>query len=534
MGKVAEWLKAIDCKFIEIVLYIGSNPIFSNFFMFSFFNPNIVPFVDLCFFFSEFLIALSILYCIIFGLFFLKTHLEFYINLVFTRLVLVYFIFCFLLIGNLPWVSMFFFDNLFFIDFFSILNKFFLLFLFFFSVLCSRVYLTFFRINRYEFFVFILIIFLASSFLLMSNDFLIFYLALELQSLTLYLMATFRRSSPFSAEAGLKYFMLGAVSSGFLLFGISLVYGFTGSINFFSLALLFLDINQNSFFFSYPLFFGLFLIFTSFFFKISAAPFHIWSPDVYEGSPLVSVLFLAVIPKFVLLVVFSRLVFLVFFEIFILFDFYFGFIIVLSFFVSTLSALQQKRFKRFFAFSSISHVGFILLSLNSLNLLGFFSFYFYLYTYSIMNLLTWVLLLSFQNPLKKSMFLYSSNLSNLGKINFALSFSFFLLLMSMAGIPPLLGFFAKFWVFLSGLQSGQFFSVFFGLFASVLSCFYYLRFVKIMFFEDSSYFPILKTLSKAHSFVISFLTISLFFLFIFSEKLFSFFYFFHLTFYGLI
>lgn len=496
-----------------------------------FYNPNIVPFVDLCFFFSEFFISLVILYFLVLGLSFLKYDLEILINTVFSRLSLVFFFFSFLLTLNLPDVSILFFDGSLCFDFFVKISKYFLIFLLFCAILCSSSYLTFFKLNKFEFFVFIFIIFLASSFLLMSNDFLLFYLALELQSLTFYLLASLKKNSPFSAEAGLKYFILGALSSGLLLFGISLIYGLTGTVNFFSLSLLFLNFN-DFIFFSYPLVFGLILILSSFFFKVAAAPFHMWSPDVYEGSPLVSVMFLAVISKFVLFIVLSRLIFFVFYDIFLVFDYFLTFVILLSFFISIFNALQQKKFKRFFAYSSISHVAFILLALNSLNFLGFISFYFYLYTYTLMNLLVWCILISFKNPFNGNLFTFALNLSNLSKINFSLAFCFFVVLMSMAGIPPFLGFFSKFWVFISGLNSGQFFSVFIALSASVISCFYYLRFVKIMFFEKSHYYPVLASFNKSQSFIISFLTILLVLLFIFSDTLFSFFYFFYLSFYG--
>lgn len=498
-----------------------------------FYNINLVPFVDLCFFFPEFFISLVILYLLILGLFFLRSNLEMFINSVFSRLTLVFLFFAFLLNYNLPNVSIMFFDSSLCFDFFIKINKFFLIFLLFLSVLSSPSYLSFFKLNKFEFFSFILIIFLASSFLLMSNDFLLFYLSLELQSLTFYLLASFKKDSPFSAEAGLKYFILGALSSGLLLFGLSLIYGITGTLNFFSLSLLFLDFNSFSFF-SYPLVFGLILVLSSFFFKLAVAPFHMWSPDVYEGSPLVSVIFLAVISKFVLFVVLSRLVFFVFFDIFLIFDYILTIVIFFSFFVSVFNALQQKKFKRFFAYSSISHVAFILLALNSLNFLGFVSFYFYLYSYSLMNLLVWVLLVALKNPFNRNLFSFILNLSNLSKINVSLSFCFFIVLMSMAGIPPFLGFFSKFWVFISGLSSGQFFVVFVALFSSVISCFYYLRFVKIIFFEKSKYFPILSPLNKSQSFVISLLTISLVFFFIFSDVVFSFFYYFYLSFYGLL
>lgn len=496
------------------------------------YNLIIPSFIDISFLLSELLTSFFILYILVLGIFISKTKYQDKIIPLISRLVVIFFIFNLGLVYNMPLVMVSIFDNMLILDSFLIFNKIILVFLFLFGVLASSAYLSFFKMNRYEFFIFILVTFLGSSILIMSNDFLVFYLSLELQSLTFYLLASFKKNSPFSVEAGLKYFILGALSSGFLLFGVALVYGLTGTINFFDLSLLLTGLDSNSFFFAYPLVFGLFLIFTFFFFKLAAAPFHIWSPDVYEGSPLVSVLFMAVIPKFVFFLVLGRLVFFVFYEVFLLFDYFFTFVIILSFIFSIFNALQQKKFKRFFAYSSISHVGFMLLALNSLSVIGYISFFFYLYVYTLMNLFVWCLLIVLKDPFKNGMYSFIFNLANLSKVNFCLAFSFFILLMSMAGIPPFVGFFSKFWVFLSALQSKQYLCVFFAIFSSVFSTFYYLRIIKIIFFEDSKHIPNIAPISKTLSLVISFFTISLILSFLFSDYFITFIYYYYLkTFY---
>jgi NADH-quinone oxidoreductase subunit N len=499
---------------------------------FTSFNYNYIKIKDISFIFNEVLISFFILYLIVLGIYISKKKYQFQIIPQISRIVTVLFVFSLLLSYNLPNIAETLFDNMLITDSFLKFNKIFLTSIFILGTLISPVYLKFFKINRYEFFVFILVVFLGSSVLLMSNDFLVFYLALELQSLTFYLLASLKKNSPFSVEAGLKYFMLGAISSGFLLFGVVLIYGLTGTINFFNLSLLLIGLDVNSYFLAYPIIFGIFLVFTFFFFKLAAAPFHIWSPDVYEGSPLVSVLYMAVIPKFVFFLVLSRLIFFVFYEVFLIFDYYFTFVIILSFIFSIFNALQQKKFKRFFAYSSISHVGFMLMALNSLSVIGYVSFYFYLYVYTLMNLFVWCLLIVLKNPFKNGLHSFILNLANLSKVNFALSFSFFILLMSMAGIPPFIGFFSKFWVFLSALQSKQYFCLFFAIFSSIFSTYYYLRVVKIIFFEDSKYIPNIAPISKTASYVISFLTISLILLFFFSDYFYTFIYYYYLkTFY---
>lgn len=488
------------------------------------YNYNQIALFELAYIFPEILISLVTLYLLVLGLFFSKSIHEEKIIKVFSRMVLVFVLFASFLAYNLPFINVSLFDNMLVVDFFILTNKLFLNFLFIIGLFVAPSYLVFFKMNRYEFLIFILIIFIGSSVLMMSNDFLVFYLSLELQSLTFYLLATIKKNSPFSVEAGLKYFILGALASGFLLFGVSIIYGLTGTINFFNISLLLTGVDETSYFFSYPLIFGIFLILVFFFFKIAAAPFHVWSPDVYEGSPLASVVFMAVIPKFVFFIVLSRLIFFVFFDIFLVFDYLFTFIIFLSFIFSTFNALQQKNFKRFFAYSSIGHVGFMLLALNSLTVFGYISFLFYLYAYTLMNLLVWCLLIALKNPLKGNIYASISNLANLSKINMPLAICFSILLMSMAGIPPFIGFFSKFWVFLSAFQSKQYFCLLIAVLSSVFSAYYYLRIIKVIFFEDSKTIPVIAEMDKGTSYAISFLTILLIIFFVFSDYIFSFMY----------
>lgn len=561
-GRVTEWLKVTDCKSVGNSLrrfesyFSHKNDLFLELLFIKMFlgwwlimedtteykisasssvsldmkNFNIIPFENLCFLFSEFFIIFFILFALILGLTFMKKEKEYLVNSFFIRYSAINLIFVFLLLWNLPFNTVFLFNGLILVDSFSIITKLFIVFLTFIFLFISLDYLMSFHINKYEFFIFIFLGVLGLFFLISANDLLILYLALELQSLTFYLMVALKKDSPFAAEASLKYFILGAIFSGLLLFGISLIYGFTGTTNFFVLYCLFLDVS-NSFYIqdlfwtlSFTAFLGFALIIFAFFFKLTAAPFHVWSPDVYEGAPMVVSIFLAVIPKIGVFAAFVRLVFFVFYEIFPLYDSLLTFVIIISFIISTFNSLQQKKLKRFFAYTSISHIAFILIGINSLNLMGFIASYFYLFCYSIMNFLVWVILLSLKRSDRNSYFTYMNSLTNLGKTNPVLAFCFSFVLLSMAGIPPLIGFATKFWILVSGVQSHQYVALFVAILSSVLSCFYYLRLIKIMFFEKSSVKHTILQVKKEHSIVISIFTFSLFFLFFFADAFISYLY----------
>lgn len=494
------------------------------------YNTNIIPLEDFCFIFAEFLFIFSVLYGLVLGLSFLKKDIEYIINTFFSRFTLFILVYSFLLVWNLPYTTDFLFEGLLIFDPYILFSKLFILFLSFVFIFLILDYLKSNRMNRYEFYIFFILGLLGLFFILNSNDMLVLYLSLELQSLTFYLMVALRKDSPFSAEASLKYFILGALFSGVLLFGISLLYGFTGTTNLFFLYCLFLDIN-NSFYIndlfwslSFTAFLGFALILFTFFFKLTAAPFHIWSPDVYEGSPMIISLFLAVIPKIAVFSVLLHLVFFVFYDVFTMYDSLLTFVIVFSFLISVFNALQQKKLKRFFAYSSISHVAFMLIGLNSLSLAGFIASYFYLFSYSIMNFLVWTILLSLKNFGKNSYFTYMNSLTNLGKTNPVLAFCLSFALLSMAGIPPLVGFSSKFWILVSGVESHQYISIIFAILSSVLSCFYYLRLIKIMFFEKAPISHTVAPIPKSHSLVISLFTFLLFFLFFFADIFLTYFY----------
>lgn len=335
------------------------------------------------------------------------------------------------------------------------------------------------------FFLFLLAVFSLAG-LPCCFDFIGVYLFLELQSLIFYTLASFNRTSSFSTEAGVKYFIMGAFSSGLLLFGMSLIYGACGTLNFEVLRILLFDsVYLNNHYNIILCYFGLFLIFSSFCFKISAAPFHFWSPEVYEGSPSPVSFFFAVVPKLSLFSALLHICSFVFFEFSYFWEVLFVTIAFFSLSFGSFSAVGQKKTKKFLALSSVTHVGFIIAAASTHSFDGMTSVFFYLFVYSFLSVSFWsfVTFLNAQPFFKQSAFLIDFFLVN--QQNFMLGSSLCLVLFSMAGIPPLSGFGAKFFSFISVLENGSSFLSFFIVLFAVISCFYYLRIVKWIFFDAS-------------------------------------------------
>lgn len=339
--------------------------------------------------------------------------------------------------------------------------------------------------------------------LISATDFLVFYLGLELQALSLYLLAAINRNSPKSSEAGMKYFILGCLASGILLFGISMIYGFSGTTNFRTMMELYQSTTATlPTKVSIGVLFGFILVITAMFFKISAAPFHMWSPDVYEGAPTIVTTFFATIAKLTTVAAFIHLLcslqikWLGIEKIFI-------FTAILSLAVGSFGAIFQKNFKRLLAYSSIGHIGFILLAISTLSREGMTSALLYITIYAIISLgaFGFLLLISSANFDKESdeenerIFAISS-LAGLAKTNPTMAFALATLIFSSAGIPPLAGFFSKFYVLASALSHGFLISSIAAILFSVVSAFYYLRIVKIMYFDEPQKVMSLKTITN--------------------------------------
>jgi len=281
-----------------------------------------------------------------------------------------------------------------------------------------------------------------------SHDLIVFYLGLELQSLALYVLASFNRDDVLSTESGLKYFVLSALSSGLLLYGCSLIYGFTGSTNFY-------DIAVNTYQVPYGLTFGIVFILVGLAFKISAVPFHMWAPDVYQGSPTSVTLFFALVPKIAATCVFIRFLYVPFINMLDQWQMILIFISIASMIFGAVAAIGQKNLKRLVAYSSIGHMGYLLAGIAVGTEAGAQSSITYITIYIIMNLALFCCVLM----LKRNDKYYENidDLSGLSKNHPILSLSLLIILFSLAGIPPLAGFFAKFYIFMAVIEQSMFF-----------------------------------------------------------------------------
>lgn len=328
------------------------------------------------------------------------------------------------------------------------------------------------NLYRYEYILFILFAILGSFVLISSDNFLTAFIGLELQSLSLYLMAAFNTKNLKSNEAGIKYFSLGALSSGFLLFGISMIYYDTSS---------FYMQNLNNFTTISEI--GLSLILISLFFKVSAAPFHIWTPDVYEGSPTISTLFFASLPKFASLIFLFR----VYQELNISgiqsLNYIFQIVCAISLLVGVYGAITQKVIKRLLAFSSINHIGFMLLGIMCYQFMSEGTLFFYLIIYLITTFGIFAVLLNLRTV--EGEFTKISQLNGLRFTSNSKSISMLVFFFSLAGIPPFAGFFAKFFILSASITDGFFFLSIVAVLSSVIAAFYYLTIIKNMFFNKS-------------------------------------------------
>jgi NADH-quinone oxidoreductase subunit N len=338
----------------------------------------------------------------------------------------------------------------------------------------SSNYLKTFKIFKIEYPILILSSVLGMMVMISSNDLMVFYIGLELQSLALYVLATFNRDQLKSSEAGLKYFVLSALSSGLLLYGCSLIYGFSGSTNFDEISN---QLNSTN----YVLTFGIVFILVGLAFKISAVPFHMWAPDVYEGSPTSVTLFFTMVPKIAALTVFIRFLYVPFLNLIDQWQMIIIFLSIASMLFGAVAAIGQTNIKRLIAYSSIGHIGYTLAGLATASNEGIQSSIVYITIYVIMNLALFSCLLM----LKRNNQYYEDidDLSGLSKNHPLLSLSMLVILFSLAGIPPLAGFFAKFYIFTAVIEQSMYFLAIVGLLSTVVAAFYYLRIIKIIYFD---------------------------------------------------
>ena len=426
--------------------------------------------INLSFIIPEIFISLSVMFLLILGVF-KKNSFELIHNLSIIVLLITGVI---VFNETLDIEKILLFNGSVVIDYLSSFMKIITLLAAFIVLAISKNYLDNFKISKIEYPILILSSVLGMMVMISSNDLIVFYMGLELQSLALYVLATFNRNNLKSSEAGLKYFVLSALSSGLLLYGCSLIYGFSGSTNFEIIAS---QLNSDE----YALTFGIVFILVGLAFKISAVPFHMWAPDVYEGSPTTVTLFFTMVPKIAALTVFIRFLYVPFLELIDQWQMILVFLSIASMLFGAIAAIGQKNIKRLIAYSSIGHIGYALAGVASASNDGIQSSVIYLTIYIVMNLGLFSCLLM----LRRNDNYYESidDLSGLSKNHPILSFSLLVILFSLAGIPPLAGFFAKFYIFKAVIEQSMYFLAIVGLLSTVIAAFYYLRIIKIIYFD---------------------------------------------------
>lgn len=394
-----------------------------------------------------------------------------------------------------------------------------------FSILIALDYVEQEAMNSFEYIILILLSTCSMLFLIASADFISMYLALELQSLCFYVMAAWKRTSEFSTEAGLKYFLLGAFSSGILLFGCSMIYGFTGITNFSELAKLFTcgaeellvsttisngSIVNDTIFSGTALRaceLGMIFILVGLLFKLTAVPFHMWAPDVYEGSPTSVTAFFSIVPKVSIFGVFLRIFVDSFYDFMLPWQKILIFCSLASMLLGALAALSQNKIKRLLAFSSIGHVGYLLVGICCGTLEGLQALLIYLVIYIVMTINLFALVLS---PIRREFvhsvhrIKYITDLAMLSKTNPLLALTVTVTLFSIAGIPPLAGFYSKAYLFFAAMSSNMYLLAIVGVLTSVVSCFYYIRVIKVMYFEKPKSYCSFSLVTKQNSLVLGF------------------------------
>ena len=332
--------------------------------------------------------------------------------------------------------------------------------------------------ERFEFPILILLATLGMLMMVSANNLISLYVGTEMQSLSLYVLAAFRRDSLRSTEAGLKYFVLGALSSGLLLYGCSLIYGFTGSTSFEALAGLFAAEGPPV---SIGVIIGLVFLIAGLAFKVSAVPFHMWTPDVYEGAPTPITAFFAVAPKIAAMALFLRAIVVPFSGLAPEWQQIIIFISIASMLLGAFAAIGQSNIKRLMAYSSIGHVGYALIGLAAGTEEGFRGVLIYMTIYLVMNVGAFACILCMRH--KDGMVEGIDDLAGLSRTHPLMALAMGIFMFSLAGVPPLAGFFGKFYVFLAAIESGLYVLAVIGVLSTVVGAYYYLRIVKIMYFD---------------------------------------------------
>jgi len=416
----------------------------------------------------ELFLSAAIMFLLMLGVFIKKSFKLVYL------LTILSLIFAIALVLNQPNEIVKIFNESYIIDRLSIFMKVLTLLFCFFVLLSSKDYIKSNNIDKIEYPIIILSSTLGMILMISSYDLIIFYLGLELQSLCLYILASFKRDDERSTEAGLKYFVLSALASGLLLYGCSLIYGFTGSTNFEIISANLDEANTGAVF-------GIVFIIVGLAFKVSAVPFHMWTPDVYEGSPTSVTSFFALVPKIAAISVFIRFMYVPFINVISQWQTIIIFLSIASMILGAVAAIGQSNIKRLMAYSSIGHMGYALAGLATGTNSGIQSTIIYLTIYLVMNLGAFgcIFMMKRENVYYENI----DDLSGLSKNHPMVALSFLIILFSLAGIPPMAGFFAKFYVFMAVIEVKMYALAIIGLVTTVVSAFYYLRIIKIIYFD---------------------------------------------------
>ena len=423
------------------------------------------------FFLPEIFLTVSILATLMIGVFFKNSYI------LVTSIVYGIIISLILIILNSFDVSFKLFSNSFTSNSFTNFFKILILIGTFFILIITQNFIKETKINYFEYSLILLLSVLGMFIMISANDLILFYLGLELQSLSLYILASLNRDNLKSNESGLKYFILSSLASGLLLYGCSILYGFSGSTNFEIISLNTSTENIGTVF-------AMVFILVGLAFKVSAVPFHMWTPDVYEGAPSSVTSFFAVVPKIAGIAVFIRFMQIPFSEIVDQWQPILIFISLSSMILGAVAAIGQTNIKRLIAYSSIGHIGFALAGISTGTTLGYSSSITYISIYVIMNLGMFACIFSMKREGE-----YCENLNDLSGISKQhpiLSIALLIILFSLAGIPPLAGFFAKFYIFIAVIENKMYTLAIIGLLSTVISAFYYLRIVKIIYFDDAN------------------------------------------------
>lgn len=424
-------------------------------------------------------------------------------------------LFTLVLLWNNPITEASIFYNCFQIDDLALFLKVVVLLGSIFSIAISLQYIQEESLNSFELELLILFSTVSMLFLISSADFISMYLCIELQSLCFYVMAAMKRDSEFSSEAGLKYFLLGAFSSGILLFGLGLLYGFTGVTHFSELSkLLICDSEQLALGITSlrGVEVGMIFVLVGFLFKLSAVPFHMWAPDVYEGAPTSVTAFFAIVPKASVLAVLLRLCYQGFYDLMIPWQKMLILSSIASMILGSLAALAQNKIKRLLGWSSIGHVGYLLIGISCGTIEGTKATIVYLVVYLVITISLFAILLS---PLRRDKIAnlsdfktevlrlkYNTDLALLAKTNPVIGLTITITMFSIAGIPPLAGFFSKAYLMFAAVSASQYLLAVIAITTSVISAFYYIRIVKIIYFEKATQFIPFMQISKTSSLVL--------------------------------